>query len=400
MWINRDLENNLDPKKGLEALLLLGPRQAGKSALLMRPEFAGKGVSEVTLDDLAQRELAQRDPALFLDQFQLPLLIDEAQYAPALFSEIKKRIDLNRRRRESMPPKPWYRLTGSNLSLLENQIKESLAGRVTRRWLYPLSISEIRHFNSKTEISSILYQGGWPELYRDPELSVQDYLNDYIRAYLEKDVAQTVGIQKVREFLTVIRLSAARTAQLVNFSNLANDSGVKAPTIKEWLNTITYLGLATFLEPWHANVGLTLIKSPKFYWLDSGLCSRLIGIRDPDSIIIHPLAGFLFESLVMSEIIKTRAHRNLEFDVFFFRSKTGTEVDFILKQGEKIIALDSKLAIQGVGAEPIPGELKRVFPKLTEWGFVTYGGQKRKLSKECFQIPVSDLAEMIEQEFK
>lgn len=236
MYIKRDITQLLHASPAL-IQVLLGPRQCGKStlfaALYPMSEHITKAYNEVTFDDLQMRQLANTDPALFLQQFEPPLLLDEVQYVPNLFPELKKTIDQIKLKNVLQPshmklPNVMYRLTGSNQILMDKNVKESLAGRASYFHLNTLSVHEIIHALPTTTLKEILFKGGWPELYTNHLLSVTQYLNDYIRSYIEKDIAQSSGIQKLAEFLTVLRLCAARTGQEIDYSDIQKDSGASA----------------------------------------------------------------------------------------------------------------------------------------------------------------------------
>ncbi len=245
----------------------------------------------------------------------------------------------------------------------------------------------------------ICFKGGWPELHKDSVLSVVSYLNDYIRSYLEKDVSHTVGIQKTSAFLNVLRLSAARTAQLLNLEDLSKDSGVKSPTVKSWLGVLARLGLAMFLEPWHSNLNKRLIKSPKFYLLDTGLIARLQGYTSAETFFKSPTMGAAFESLVLAEIVKTRANFQKDWELFFYRNKEKEEVDFVVKSKGRTLFLDAKMAIQNISPKAPPKGALLDFPGVKEWYFVSWEGSRKRLSENCEQVPVRDLARFLIEYF-
>lgn len=400
MYINRDISQQLK-KHASWVQILLGPRQCGKSTLfaaLAKQDGKSSPVKEITFDDLSLRQLAQRDPALFLDQFQPPLLLDEIQYTPNLLPEIKLRIDNIKKNNllnneEKLQPQILYRLTGSNQILLDKHIKESLAGRASYYFLNTLCVHEILGTFPQSNIFDILFKGGWPELYNNKDLSCVAYLNDYIRSYVEKDIVLSAGIQKIAEFQTVLRLLAARTGQLTDYSAIANDSGIRSVTVKEWSGLLEQASLIYFLKPYHSNLNKRLIKSSKLYFLDTGLASRLQGWANQEPLSISPQAGALFETLVLAEIVKFISNYQKNWNLFFWRTKEGEEVDFIIQTANgEIHAFDAKLAVSNnTHPMPIPPSFKKQFNYDKPLVLVTYGGEQLSLSKYCHRLSIADL---------
>ena len=233
MYIERDITPRLGSHSS-PIQIVIGPRQCGKSTLLSY--IGGEQFNEVTFDDIQLRNLANQDPELFLQQYPPPILLDEVQYAPNMFSQIKLVIDeLKKQRLHKNTTIPiLFRMTGSNQLLMDKNIKESLAGRASYFYLNTLTAHETLKAKPNTPIKDLLFKGGWPELYIDESLSATQYLNDYIRSYIEKDIILSAGIQKQEAFNTVLGMLAARTGMLLDYSNIAKNSGVQAVTIKEW----------------------------------------------------------------------------------------------------------------------------------------------------------------------
>lgn len=398
MYIERDIGHRLRMDQGSYVQIIIGPRQCGKST-----EFAviGEGVfEEVSFDDLQLRLLADRDPAFFLEQHPPPVLIDEAQYAPNIFPEIKRVIDQVKRKKllskQQSPIKVMFRLTGSNHIWLDKNVKETLVGRASYYYMNTLSVHELKRAFPEIKLNQIMFLGGWPELYSNQSLNPVQYLNDYIHNYIEKDIVVSAGIVKKREFHTVLGMLAARTANILNHSSLAQDSGVKSVTINEWISILERTQLLYLLPPFETNLNKRLTKSPKVYFLDSGLAVRLQGWMDYSQILQSPQAGALFETLVLSEIVKCKLNFGKNWKIAMWRTKEGEEVDFII-ENEKgdLLALDSKLGILGVDPIKIPRSLAKTFPKLDRMIIVSYGGKKMSLSRECLHVPLSDLTEFL-----
>lgn len=358
MWINRDISKNISQNSDL-IQIIRGPRQCGKSSLLLKldPEF-----KELSLDDPSLRELAQNDPELFLKQFSSQkLFIDEAQYSPALFPSLKRRADLYLREHKNKT-QTILRLTGSNQILMDENIKESLAGRASFFDMNTLSISEILSAQKDRSIQEILFMGGWPALYAYENKNPKKYLDDYINSYVEKDIVLSAGILKSSEFLKFIKLLAGRVSCILDYSSFANDVGVDSKTIKEWISVLEKMHVISLVMPYFSNLSSRLIKSPKVYFIDTGLACRLQGWTSPEPILTSPQQGALFENLVFSEIYKLNINFGLGWQIFHWRSKDGEEIDFLIQKDPLnylfIEAKVSPVAIKPAAALP---EVKKVF---------------------------------------
>jgi predicted AAA+ superfamily ATPase len=366
MHVKRHLFGTLKAASRMEALLLWGPRQVGKTTLL---DLFPLG-SRMFLDDLGLRERAQADPALFLDGATLPCLIDEAQYAPNIFPEIKKRIDHSRRENlragGDQASKTSYYLTGSNKMLIDDQVRESLAGRCSTFVLHGLSLAEIKEASPELPVKTLMFRGAMPELYKRSDLNPYDYYNDYVRSYVEKDVALTAGVTKLDSFNDVLRLLAARTGQFLNVSEIANTAGVDQKTVQSWIGLLERNGICSLVEPFHTNLSKRVVKMPKFYFMDTGLCARLQSQASEDSLWNSSQAGGLFETLVYSELVKTRDNFLLDWKIFTWRTKEKNEIDFIIQSGDQIICVEAKLAHHNVKSFDLDREALKVFPKQTK----------------------------------
>lgn len=255
-----------------------------------------------------------------------------------------------------------------------------------------LSVHEIIRAIPAVKLNQIMFQGGWPELYSNPQLNPIQYLNDYINNYIEKDIVISAGIIKKKEFHTVLGMIAARTANILNHSSLAKDSGVKSVTINEWISILERTQLLYLLPPVESNLNKRLTKSPKVYFLDTGLAVRLQGWLESRPLLQSPQAGALFETLVLSEIVKCANNFGKNWKISMWRTKEGEEVDFIIKNEKgDILALDSKLGILGVDPIKIPPSLAKTFPQLSQIIVVSYDGKRQMISKECLQVPLSQL---------
>ncbi len=340
MWIHRDITPSIKQNNDI-IQIVRGPRQCGKSSLLLRLDPTFK---ELSLDDFNLRKLAQTDPELFLKQFaNQKLFIDKAQYAPELFPALKRLVDLIKRASPATP-KTIVRLSGSNQILMDRHIKESLAGRASFFDMNTLSVAEILA-STQTTIQEILYRGGWPELYANPSKDPKKYLDDYINGYIEKDIVLSAGIQKSREFLTFVKLLAGRVGEILDLTHLGNEAGVDTKTIKQWISILERMHVIALVFPYASNLSKRLIKSPKVFFIDTGLACRLQGWSSSEPILTSPQQGHLFENLVFSELFKLNQNYALGWEIFHWRSRAGEEVDFLIRmQSSKLIFIEAKVS--------------------------------------------------------
>lgn len=395
MWIPRDLAA-LISQPSLPARIIVGPRQSGKSSLLVHQLPLAIWLS---LDDLQTRRRAQDDPALLLESAGWdagrPLILDEAAHAPQLFPEIKRRIDLARFRGER-EPEVW--LTGSNRQLLARNVRESLAGRASYFFLHSLAVSEL---GAAASIADWFSRGGFPELYARRELEPGRYFDDYVRTFVEKDIAATAGVQQMDAFHRALALLGARTGALLNATAIGQAVGVKGQTVSAWLDLLEQNALALRLPPYHSNLSKRVVRTPKIYFLDVGLVAHLQGWRSVEPLLVSPQAGGLFESLVLGEIVRARDHRGLSLRLHFWRTKEGEEVDFLLElhagAGPRWLAIEAKLGIQNVAPLAIPPALSKALPALREIWIVTPGGEEQRLSPTSRQLPIRLLAQRLSE---
>jgi len=393
--IIRDILANIQGLLGLEALLLWGPRQVGKTTLLDQLALPTK----IFFDDLHFREQANKDPAFLLLNITLPCLFDEVQYAANLFPEIKKRIDQERREKlkqeNNSPVQVKYYLTGSNTTLLDEKIKESLAGRCHLLTLHGLSVKELFSHFHEIHLPHIFFRGGFPALYTNLALSVAHYLNDYIVSFIEKDIARSAGVEKISDFHSVLRLLAARTGQFLNVSELANTAGVDQKTVSHWISLLERNFIVTLVSPYHSNLSKRIVKMKKIYFNDVGLASRLQGHQDENILWNSPQAGALFETLVFSELIKTRDNYIKDWQIYTWRTKEKTEMDFILQSGRTHFFIEAKLGIQNAKPFPLDSEALKVFPGPHQKIVVTAGEKLTPLDQDTMAVPIHLLGQYL-----
>ncbi len=293
---------------------------------------------------------------------------------------------------------PSFRLTGSNQLLLDKNVKESLAGRASWFYLNSLSVHEIKRAFPDIPIDEILFRGGWPELYTDPSLSPVTFLNDYLRSCVEKDIVLSAGILKQESFSRFLALLASRTGTLLEYSGFAGDCGIRSVTVKEWVGLLERSDFVHRLTPYFTNLTTRLTKTPKIYFLDSGLAVRLQGWREKMPLLMSPQAGPLFESLVFAEIVKYIRNRGRDWTVHFWRTREGEEIDFlIITASGAVVALDAKMSVQALQPFPLPRLFRTIFPATRQMVLVTYGGERLRLSQECLAVPVSGLVDFLEE---
>lgn len=357
MWIDRDISNIIEKNFDL-IQVIRGPRQCGKTSLLLKTDPSFK---ELSLDDPALRDLAQNNPEVFLKQFSSDkLFIDEAQYAPALFPLLKRKADLYKRD-PANKKQTILRITGSNQILMDQNVKESLAGRASYFDMNTLSISEILA-SQKKSIQEILYMGGWPELYSSEHKDPKKFLDDYINTYVEKDVVLSAGIQKSREFLKMVRLLAGRVGELLDLTNLGKEAGVDTKTVKDWVSILEKMNIISLVQPYSNNLSTRLIKTPKVFFIDTGLACRLQGWTSAEPILTSPQQGHLFENLVFSEIYKFNINHQCGWEIFHWRSKDGEEIDFLIKKDPKtFLFVEAKVNYRTLKSIEYFPQVKKVF---------------------------------------
>lgn len=318
--------------RGFPILAITGPRQSGKTTLA-RSLSAGRAY--VSLEEPDQREAALVDPRGFLARFPDGAVIDEAQQAPELMSYLQGLVDARRRMGD-------FVLTGSQQFGLMSRITQSLAGRVGRIELLPFSLPELAGADLLPgDLDTFLWRGGYPPLYDRP-LAPGDWFPSYIATYLERDVRHLLAVRDLALFQRFVRLCAARTGQLLNLSALANDCGLSHTTARDWLSVLEASYLVLLLPPYFRNFGKRLVKTPKLYFLDTGLAAALLGIRDAAALNLHPQRGALFETLVVGEFVKQRFNTGQPAGLWFWRDNTGNEVDLLFESGPRLQPVEIK----------------------------------------------------------
>ena len=379
--VDRDVEPRLRTlAKEFPVIVLTGPRQSGKSTVCQKV-FAH--LPYTTLESPDVRAFALEDPRGFLKQFPKGAILDEIQNGPQITSYLQEIID-----RDPAPGR-WV-LTGShNFSVMEST-SQSLAGRSAVLNLLPLSRHEVVKFpHYPKTLNETLLTGGYPRIL-DRKLRPADWLSSYVATYLERDVRSISNIGDLVAFQRFAQLSAGRVAQLLNLTSLAADCGISQPTAKAWASVLEASFIAFRLPSYHGNVSKRLIKMPKLHFYDSGLACWLLGIRESAQLDLHPLRGALFESWVVSEIIKQRCNRGESNGVYFFRDKAGLESDALVL-GRKTVVLVEVKAGQTISSDwaannqKITGMFERTKQGVSS--VVVYGGTERQERNGVTYLP-------------
>ncbi len=362
-----------------KAVAVTGPRQSGKTTLV-RKVFPDK--SYVNLENPDLRRFAIEDPRGFLSNYPEGAILDEIQRAPEIFSYLQQILDDHN--------KPgMFVLTGSNNFLLQDNISQSLAGRVGYLFLLPLSISEI---NSNDKADELIFKGGYPELYNQDSDISKYYLN-YIRTYIERDVRMIKNITDLYVFEKFVRLCAGRIGQLLNLSNLATETGVDVKTVSSWLSVLETSFIVFRLQPFYRNFNKRIVKMPKLYFYDTGLASALLSMENTSQLILNPYRGSLFENLIVVEMLKRRFNAGRVNNLFFWRDNTGNEIDLLIDNNNELIPVEIKSG-QTISSDSFKGlEFWQKLQKTESTGYLVYAGEMpQQRSNGIKVVPFHQLA--------
>jgi predicted AAA+ superfamily ATPase len=370
--------------RGYPIVAVTGPRQSGKTTLA-RKAFADKPY--ISLEDMDVREFVAADPRGFLAQFPDGAVIDEAQRGPALFSYLQTRID------EEQRPGQFI-LTGSQQFNLMAGITQSLAGRVALVSLLPFTLSELHsvELGPKT-LEHLLFSGLYPPIY-DRGLDPGIWHGNYVSTYVERDVRQMINVRDLSTFQRFVRMCAARSGQLLNLSMLANDCGVTHSTARAWLSVLEAGYIVHLLRPHHRNFNKRLVKTSKLYFYDSGLAAWLLGIQNSRQLATHAQRGALFETWVVGEFLKNRYNSGRASNLFFWRDKTGNEVDVLIEQGEALIPVELKSG-QTITGDSFAGlgNWQQLAGRSAARPTLVYGGKGRQTRSDVNVVPWQDFVD-------
>ncbi|MCB1118002.1 MAG: ATP-binding protein [Chlamydiia bacterium] len=335
--IKRKLAKKIQALAGqFPVIAVLGPRQSGKTTLV---QDVFRKHAYVSLEDLDKRDFAMHDPKGFLKTFENEhgLIIDEVQHAPGLLSYIQTIVDASKQHGK-------FVLTGSQNLMISQQVSQTLAGRIAILTLLPLSLAELDSNKLlPADLSQMLFQGFYPRIHAQT-VDPADWYSSYLQTYVERDVRQVQNVSDLALFRRFMKLCAGRVGQLLNVSSLSNDCGVSVGTVNAWLSILEASYVLFLLRPHHKNFRKRLVKSPKLYFYDVGLASHLLEIQSAKELDLHHLRGHLFESMILADLQKQRFNQGRLPNCFFWRDKTGDEVDCIIEQGERLTPVEIKVA--------------------------------------------------------
>ena len=389
-YITRSLEPVLiSAASEFPAVILTGPRKFGKTTLLQK--LFGQYYRYVSLEAPDIRLAAVEDPRGFLKRYPPPVIMDEVQHVPDLFPYIKEKIDANRRRTGQ------YLLASSQNLLVTERVTESLAGRAAILRLLPLSrreaekdpIRPLTWEQSQVPSTELLphmigglwegfLRGGYPGLVAHPGRDASLWHSRYIQTYLERDVRMLRQVVNLTHYHKFFRMLAARSAQLINLTDIARDLGVAGNTVRAWLSILEATYQVIVLRSYFSNIGKRLVKTPKVYFTDVGTLCHLIGLRDPDHAALGPMGDAIMETAVLSEIFKTLTHRGFTPRIYFWRTLSGSEVDFVVEVAGRLIPIEVKLS-----ATPHPSmarsirNFQRDMGDSVAQGYVVHPGDKQ-----------------------
>lgn len=401
MYIERKIEQQLRYlSEHFPAVVIAGARQTGKTTLMKKLIGVQEGMTYITLDYPRIRDLARSDPELFLQQYPAPVIIDEVQYAPELLPYIKIRIDEDRRNGQ-------YFLSGSQMFRLMKNVSESLAGRVGLLSLYALSRAEIygteetpflpsrqiilKHDETITTVFDSIFRGSMPQMVTDPELTPEAYFGEYMQTYMERDIRELIEIKNESRFLKFIACVAARTGQELNLSDLGRDVGIDTKTADSWLSLLVTSGLVFLLQPYSGNTIKRIVKRPKLYFMDTGLACYLSLWNDPRVLENSAMAGAMFETYVVTEIIKEYTNKGIDVRsrLAYYRDNNGKEIDLMILENGTIYPIEiKKSADPGRDALKNFSVLESLPDRIGEGAVICLSSQLYPLDKKNRVVPI------------
>jgi hypothetical protein len=403
--LERTLATTIQQKsKSFRVLLLNGQRQVGKSTLL-KNIACGTDRNYVSLDDMLCRQLAKSDPELFLQQYSPPVIIDEIQYAPELFPYIKIYCDKYPR------DKGAFWLTGSQKYKLMHGVQESLAGRIGIFDLFGFSYREKmrKPFSSKpfipamecsdltekltiSDLYQLIWEGSLPEVVLDMPDDKSSYFSSYIQSYIERDVRDVCKVEKPIQFFAFITVVAAQTGQLLNYTSIARDIGIDIKTAQSWMGILERSGIVYLLHPYTPNITSRIVKTPKMYFLDTGLCAYLTKWLTPETLLAGSMSGHILETYVVAEILKSYHHNGREPSMFFYRDTEKREIDIVLSENGTLYPIEIKKT-----ANPSLSDcknfklLEKYNKKIGTGAIICLQPQRVALSRDVVSIPVWEI---------
>ncbi|MGM9946919.1 ATP-binding protein [Floccifex sp.] len=406
MYIHRDLEKKIiEASKQYPAVMVCGQRQVGKSTMLHH--IKEKERKYVTFDDFMARNLALNDPALFIETYGYPLLIDEFQRVPSILLEIKKIIDEKKLNGQQVNGMFW--LTGSQKFKMMKGISESLAGRVAIFDMAALSQNEINensnsifdanlnHLKKRTgkqktvhEIFHDIFTGGMPSIVTG-EMDREDYYRNYVNTYIERDVRDLSQVGKIDEFYQFLVYMAANTSHELRYDSISKEIGVSAPTIKNWVSILETSGIIYILRPYFIKVTNRLVKTPKFYFMDTGLASYLAKWPNEEVLENGAVSGAFFETYVITEIVKSYYNAGKEMNLYYYRDIDQKEIDLLIVDAQSIYPIEIKKAKNPSNPDKNISALNKFGLKVEPMIVLCMADDLYPLNKNCWLYPVSKI---------
>ena len=408
MYIQRHLEKQvLDASRYYPVVMVCGQRQVGKSTMLNHIKEPGRRY--VTLDDGNARRLASNDPALFFETYGYPLLIDEFQRVPSILLEIKKLVDQRALDGENNSGMFW--LTGSQKFQMMQGVSESLAGRIAIFDMSSLSTAEIegrpaaqfrpdldsirerlkysRHKNIHT-IYFDIFRGGMPKLCAT-DLDRDRFYMDYINTYIERDIKDLAQVGKLNEFYDFLVFMAARTGQELKYDEIAGAVGISAPTAKSWVTILERSGIIFILRPYYSNITKRLVKTPKVYFMDTGLAAYLCRWPNAETLENGAMDGAFLETYVVTEIVKSYFNAGKPSDLFYYRDVDKKEIDLLIVEGGKMYPIEIKKGKEPLRPDKNFGVLKQFKLQIEPGIILCMSDELIPYNRDSWYCPVSVL---------
>ena len=412
MYKQRTLEKQIKALSNqFKVILITGARQVGKSTLL---KHCDKNRAYVTLDDYKVREMAINEPELFLQRYKAPIIIDEIQYAPNLLSYIKIAID-------NSETKGQYWLTGSQQFHMMRNVTESLAGRAAILELKGFSLKEIaeeeqipfvptmdfiEHMrkSSKSQDLMSIYEHIWKGSY--PDINVYDtnwetFYSSYLQTYIERDIKDLNAVKNEMDFLKFLRILASRTGQMLNYTDVANEIGIAVNTVKSWVSILVSSNIVYLLQPYFSNLNKRILKTPKIYFLDTGLCSYLTNWETSKNLESGAMSGAMFETFVVAEIIKSYVHNAKTPNIYYYRDKDRKEIEKKKKKNGKLYPIEIKKSaspgkaaiknfkvLEPITAEPAHAGLESLKVEIGTGSVICMANDLLPLNEKNWYVPV------------
>ncbi len=383
------MSNCIDRYTKFPVVAILGPRQSGKTT------FAQQHFTQhvfVSFEHEPTRQEAEQDPEKFFKKYENAhgLIIDEFQYVPAILSHIKFISDTVHR-------PGYFVITGSSNFLMNEQITQSLAGRIGILTMLPFSIEELRKADLLPPLEQYILQGGYPRLYHD-NFTPDDFYPSYIHSYVERDVRQLISITDLTQFQRFMKLCAGRTGQLLNVSDLATNCGIAVKTAERWLSILQASYVIFLLQPYHVNFNKRVIKQPKLYFYDTGVACSLLEIKDAHSLSHSYMYGHLFENFILADLKKQYFCRGTQAPLYFWRDKNGrVEVDGLINQGHKLVPFEVKSSMT-MRNEYFDGlnEFQELSEDMVQKKYVVYAGEQTEERNPGLMVSWKDFGNFVD----